>query len=104
MTSAANINAPTAANSQKIACQVLKRISWPPSNGPTMGATATISVKVESICAARVCPYKSRIIARASIGAVQAPTAWNTRQNMISPMPSDRAQPAEPSANNTMPA
>ena len=44
-------------------------------SGPTIGAAAISIVSVESICAARVLPKRSRIIARDNIGPTQAPSA-----------------------------
>ena len=70
-----NISAPITTSSQKIECQVLRRIICPPINGPAIGAIAITNTRVESICAARVRAKRSRIIARASIGPVQAPSA-----------------------------
>lgn len=94
---------PMMAISQKMRCQEPALRSSPPSSGPTMGAPAMIITSVDSICAAWVLPYRSRIMARDSIGPTQAPTAWNTRQNTTSAMVPDSAQPTEPTTKSTMP-
>ena len=60
-------------------------------------------VNVDNILAASVRSNKSRIIARESIGATQAPKAWNTRHATISVIEVDMAHPTEPITNNTGP-
>ena len=42
-------------------------------------------------------------MARASTGPAQAPTAWTTRQAVITQAEPDSAQPAEPITNSTTP-
>ena len=68
-----------------------------------MGAAAMNSTSVESICAERVAPKKSRIIARDSIGPTQAPTAWKTRQATTASRLLAVAQPVEPATKSAMP-
>jgi len=84
-------------------CQEPRRTICPPSSGPAIGAMAMITVSVDSVCAALVRGYRSRTMARASIGPVQAPKAWNMRHSTISPRVCDSAQPTEPITNSSTP-
>ena len=92
-----------ATSNQNMECHVYHTSKCPANIGPAIGAIAITIAKVDSIFAASVRPYKSRIIARDNMGPTQAPKAWKTRQASNSSIEELKAQPTEPMTNKTIP-
>ena len=72
---ATSIKSPIPTSNQNIECHVYHTSKCPANIGPAIGAIAITMANVDNILAASVRPYKSRIIARDSIGPTQAPNA-----------------------------
>lgn len=102
--SATRLATPSATSSQKIARHPAQAATCAPTTGPSSGAIAMTTIRVESIRAARAPSYRSRTMAREMTTQADAPSAWAMRQPMMVSALAASAQPAEPMMNSTSPA
>lgn len=94
--SATRLATPSATSSQKIARHPAQAATCAPTTGPSSGAIAMTTIRVESIRAARAPSYRSRTMAREMTTQADAPSAWTMRQPMMnstSPAATGRRRP-----------